>query len=213
VSTAVRSLLSGAVIVLGVGLTGVAIWLRPAPPPPPAETVTHVFEFEEGSVAGIAVVSRHGELEAAHGPGGWSVVRISLAGAAESASSNPTAPPSAAEVDQAVAELVSDVVKLPQIDRFPRADRELRDFGLDRPQVRITLTLESGGKESLEIGELTITSTAVYAREPKTDDVIEIGSLLFNEIDAAMYRLRGLARSPDPGNSAENRSPEERGAS
>ena len=210
-SATLRSLLAGAVIFVGIGLTGLAMWLRPAPAPPPAETLTHVFELEEGSVAGIAVVSRHGEIEAVHGPAGWSVSRISLAGSAEAAPNSATAP-SAAEIDQAVAELVREVVQLPQIDRFPRADRELRDFGLDRPQLRITLTLDSGGKQSLEVGELTITSTAVYARRPEIDDVIEIGSLLFNQIDAAMYRLRGLAPGPEPRNSAEQGSPGERSA-
>ena len=202
-STWTRSIVATAVIVLAVGATALSIRLRPAPPPPPIETVTHVFTLDEGAVSAIAVVSRRGELRAERGGSGWRVAQLVLA-PTDSGGSPASPEPTQAEIDQAVAELVRQVVALPEIDRFPRGERELREFGLDRPQLRITLTLASGATESLEVGELTITSTGVYARQSSRDDVLEIGSLFFNEVDAALYRLRGLARSPDPKSGNEN---------
>jgi len=41
---------------------------------------------------------------------------------------------------------------------------------------------------------LTSTGSALYARVLPGDAIVSIGNLIFNDIQAALYRLRGLAR-------------------
>lgn len=91
--------------------------------------------------------------------------------------------------------LVGEIVGLPVIDRFPRDGRALADFGLATPQAVVVLGLEDGTTHRLEVGAMTITNTALYARAAPPDDVIQVGTLVFSAIDATLYRLRALALS------------------
>lgn len=170
--------------------------LQPPPPPPPSATLSPVFQIDAENVAAIGVVSSRGRLRAERGDGGWRVLEVVMVRPAESDDQpEPVAQPSAAEIDSAVAELVREMIKLPEIDRFPRETRSLEQFGLDQPQLTLTFTLKTGAKEILEVGQMTIPTTAVYARHMPSDDVLQVGTLLLNQFDAALYRLRGLARS------------------
>ena len=97
---------------------------------------------------------------------------------------------------------MSEIVATPEIDRFPPEALPMRDFGLDPPQGTITLELDAGERRTLQIGALTVTTSALYARVLPSPDVFQIGSLIFNDVAAALFRLRDARRRARHGGSA-----------
>jgi len=196
-----RSLVS--LVVIAVSL--VAAWsarrLEPPPPPPPGADVTPVLAVAATDVRAIAVTSWQGTLRADRTPAGWQVDEVVLgAGASPAEPGTPTPAPS--DVDQALDTLVTDVVSMPQIDRFATDGKPMSDFGLDPPQATIVLELASGERRTLEIGGMTVTTSALYARVVPGEDVFQVGSLVFNNLAAALFRLRAFAAPAADGGGA-----------
>jgi len=178
VSPVRRSVVSLAVIVVALCAAWVAWHLQPPPPPPPSADVATVFDFPASAVRAIDVESWQGALRASRADGGWRVDLVELRQAAADPGAT-LATPSQEEVSRTLDALVGDLVRLPEIDRFPLGDRPPADFGLARPQARIVLALESGERRTLELGDLTVTTAALYARVLPAND--------------ALFRLRALA--------------------
>ena len=196
-SPARRSLLSLALIAVSLAAARFAWRLEPPPPPPPGLAVERVFDFAASDVRALALESWQGVLRAQRTPAGWRVDAIRL-GAGASAVEPGTPTPAPADVDQALDTLVGEIVAMPEIDRFAPDGMAMRDFGLDPPQATITLELASGERCTLEVGELTVTTAALYARVLPGSDVFQIGSLVFNDVAAALFRLRALAGPGGP---------------
>lgn len=187
-----RSLLSLVVIVVALAAAGIAWRLEPPPPPPPGAELKPVLDVPASDVRSIAVTSWQGMLRAHRGPTGWQVDEVRLGPGANPAEPG-AAPPSQQDVDRALDELVGQVVSTPEIDRFAPDGTPMADFGLDAPQATIVLELALGQRRTLEIGALTVTTSALYARVLPGDDVFQIGSLVFNNLAAAIFRLRAFA--------------------
>lgn len=187
-----QSLVASLVILLSLGAAAIAWRMAPPPPPPPGAALEPIFDVPASAVRAIDVDTWQGRLRARRADGHWRVEEIRLGqgtGAAE-----PGAPPPAqADVDGALDALVAELVTTPQIDRFDAAGLPMRDFGLDPPRAQIALELDDGGRRTLQLGELTVTTAALYARVLPSPDVFQIGSLVFNNVGAAFFRLRGLA--------------------
>ncbi len=188
-SPLVRSLVSLAVILASAGATWIAVGLQPPPPPPPSE-VESVFSFSADDVTSIAVRTWQGSLRARRDGEHWRVEALDL-DAARTGSAAAT-PPDQGRVDEEVGALVRDVAALPEVSRFVH-EGSLAEFGLDAPKVRIDLTLASDEQITLEIGDRTTSGAGLYARIPGTDEILQIGSLILNEISAALFHLRTLA--------------------
>ena len=187
-----RSLVSLAVIAVSLAAAWSAWRLEPPPPPPPGADVTPILAVPATDVRAIEVASWQGTLRAHRTPAGWQVDEVVLgAGASPAEPGAPTPAPS--DVDQALDTLVGDVVTMPEIDRFAPDGKPMSDFGLDPPQATIGLELASGERRTLEIGGMTVTTSALYARVLPGDDVFQIGSLVFNNVAAAIFRLRAFA--------------------
>jgi hypothetical protein len=213
--TRARTLLSIAVIAVATAATVGAWRLRPPPPPPPAASNEPIFAFDARRVRSIDVTGWRGSLRAARVDGAWRVEEVRVrrppgsgddgeddagragpagGGAGDAAGPAAAAPtPSPEEVDQIVTGLVREIVSLPVIDRFPRDGRPLADFGLAAPQAVVVLGLDDGTSRRLEVGAITVTSAALYARAAPPDEVLQVGTLVFSAIDASLYRLRALA--------------------
>lgn len=146
-----------------------------------------MFSFSADDVTSIAVRTWQGSLRARRGGEHWRVDALELD--ASRPGSAATAPPDQARVDEAVGALVRDVTALPEVSRFVH-EGSLAEFGLDAPQTRIELTLASGQQITLEIGNRTTSGAGLYARIPGTDEILQIGSLILNEISAALFHLR-----------------------
>jgi hypothetical protein len=189
-----RSLVSLVVIALAIGATALAWRLEPPPAPPPSEGLQPVFDVPASAVRAIDLDTWQGSLRAKRSGAGWQVAEVRLGKGADRAEAG-LQPPTAAEIDTALDTLVAEVIATPQIDRFSAEGVPLHDFGLDPPQAHITLDLDSGEHRTLEIGELTITTSALYARVLPGQDVFQIGSLVFNDVAAALFRLRALDTS------------------
>lgn len=189
-----RSLVSLVVIALAIGAIALAWRLEPPPAPPPSAGLQPVFDVQPSAVRAVELDTWQGSLRARRSSAGWQVESVRLGKGADRAEASQE-PPTAAEIDAALNTLVAEVVTTPQIDRFSADGTPLRDFGLDPPQAKIVLVLDSGEKRTLEIGELTITTSALYARALPSQDVFQIGSLVFNNVAAALYRLRALDTS------------------
>lgn len=187
-----RSLLSLAVIAVALAAAAVAFRLHPPPPPPPAAGLQPVLDFPPDEVRSLAIRGWQGTLRAARSPDGWKVEEVAL-GPGIVPDQAPLETPAPDEVDRILDGLVEDLVTTPQIDRFARGDVPLADFGLARPQATIEFGLAGGRRRGLEIGDLTVTTAALYARETPGDDVVQVGTLLFNDIAAALFRLRAFA--------------------
>ncbi len=196
-SPARRSLVSLVVIALSAAATYAAWRMRPPPPPPLSALLTRVFDFPASAVRAIEVESWQGALRARREDGGWRVELVELRG--QAANPSPAGTPTPAEVDQTLDTLVQELVELPEIDRFPLGNHALAEFGLAQPQARVTLELDSGERRALELGDLTVTTSALYGRVVPSDDVVQVGTLVFNDLAAALYRLRALAAAPARG--------------
>jgi len=190
-----RSLISLVVIAVAL-LAAAAAWrMAPPPPPPPSANLQPVFDFPPSAVRAIAVRTWQGTLRAQRGPDGWQLEEVR---SAQPFADGAGPAPNATEVDQTLATLVREIVTMPEIDRFPLEAGSLRDFGLEEPQATVVLQLDSGEERALEVGQLTITTAALYARTLPSQDVLQIGTLVFNNIAAALYRLRALETPDDP---------------
>jgi hypothetical protein len=189
-----RALLSLLVIAVSAGLLALAARLQPAPPPPPAALVEPVLDVQPDQIASIDVQSWQGRLAAVREGSGWKVDAIAVrSGAGVSAAERPTPE----FVDATVGDLVRALASTPEIDRFAQEDQPLASFGLEEPQARIRFGLADGSERVIEVGGLTSTGAALYARILPGDAIVSIGNPIFNEIQAALYRLRGLAK-PSP---------------
>lgn len=189
-----RILLSLAVIAASAAATAVAWRLRPPAPPPPAASNVPVFAFSPAEVSAIRVEAGPVRLAARRSGAGWEVSRV----AGARTSGEPAPRPPGEEVDGVLNAFLREVVGLPVIDRFPRGQTPLADFGLADPRATIELELAGGTTRRLEVGSTTIAANAMYARAAPPDDVLEIGTLLLGAVDAVAWRLRGLATPPGP---------------
>jgi hypothetical protein len=197
-----RSLLSLVVIAIALAAAAIAWRLEPPPPPPPGAELQPVLDVAASDVRAIAVASWQGALRAHRDSTGWQVDEVRLGPGASPAEPG-TPPPSQQDIDQTLDGLVGEIVRTPEIDRFAPDGAPMADFGLDAPQTTIVLELASGQRRTLEIGALTVTTSALYARVLPGDDVFQVGSLVFNNVGAALFRLRALAGSaPAAGNDA-----------
>lgn len=187
-----QSLVASLVIALALGAAAIAWRLAPPPAPPPGAALEPIFDVPASAVRAIDVDTWQGRLRARREGGHWRVEEIRL-GQGTSPADPGAQPPAQADVDQALDALVSELVATPQIDRFDAAGLPMRDFGLDPPRAAVVLALDDGAQRTLQIGELTVTTAALYARVLPSPDVFQIGSLVFNDIGAAFFRLRALA--------------------
>ena len=187
-SPLIRSLVSVAVILVSGLVTWVAVGLQPPPPAPPSE-VESVFAFPADDVAAIAFTTWQGALRATRVGEHWRVDSLTLD---PTMAASAAVRPDAARVDDEVETLVRDVVGLPEVNRFVH-EGSLAEFGLDDPKVHVALTLASGQTVTLEIGDRTTSGSGLYARIPPTDEILQIGGLILNELSAALFQLRGLA--------------------
>jgi hypothetical protein len=196
-----RSLVSLAIIVVALAAAWSAWRLEPPPPPPPGADVTPILGVAAADVRAIAVTSWQGTLRAHRTATGWQVDAVTLgAGASPAEPGSPTPAPS--DVDQTIDALIRDVVSMPEIDRFAPDGKPMSDFGLDPPQASIALELASGERRTIEIGGMTVTTSALYARVVPGEDVFQIGSLVFNNVAAALFRLRTFAAPATAGGDA-----------
>ncbi len=189
-SPVVRALTSLLVIGLSAAATWVAVGLQPPPPPPPSQ-VDSVFSFRPEAVVGIAATTRQGSIRAVRREGHWDVQSIELRARASSGASDR---PDQARIDLEVGALVEDVAALPEVSRFPRAG-PLSEFGLDQPSARIVVTLDRGETVDLQIGSRTTSGAGLYARIGSSDEVLQIGGLILNEVGGTLFQLRALAGS------------------
>ena len=187
-----QSLVSLVVIAVALAAAAAAWRMAPPPAPPPGASLEPVFDFAAVDVRAIDLDTFQGRLRARRDGGHWRVEQVRL-GQGASVPEGDAAPPTQAEIDQTLDDLVSELVGTPQIDRFAADGQPMRSFGLDPPQAWIALELDGGVRRTLEIGELTITPSALYARVLPAPDVFQIGSLVFNNVSAALFRLRALA--------------------
>jgi hypothetical protein len=186
-----RALVSLLVIAISAGLLALAARLQPAPPPPPGALVEPVLDVAADRVQGIDVRSWQGRLGAVREGDRWRVDTFELrANEGVSAAS----PPSQELIDGVIDDLVRAVVATPEIDRFEASDQPLSAFGLEEPQASIRLVLAGGDERTLEIGGLTSTGAALYARVLPGEAIVSIGNPIFNDIQGALYRLRALAK-------------------
>lgn len=188
-----RSLISMLVIAVASGLTAVAWRLRPPPPPPPGASNVPVLGVDPADVVAVDVRSWHGRIAADRGPDGWRLRALSLRPGSETEAART---PSPLEIDRALEEMVAGLLATPRIDAFPRGGEPLAAFGLDRPQATLRFRLADGGERVLEVGDLTATGAALYARLLPADEIVVVGTLIFNDVQATLYRLRALAGAP-----------------
>lgn len=196
-----QSLAALVVIALALGAASVAWRMAPPPAPPPGASLQPVFDFAADAVHAIDLDTWQGRLRARRTGGHWQVDEIRLGRGADAAEAGAPAP-SQVDIDQTLDALVAEIVGTPQIDRFAAEGVPMSDFGLDPPQAWIALELAGGARRTLQIGELTVTTSAVYARALPGSDVFQIGSLVFNNVGAALFRLRALADPPAGGGPA-----------
>jgi hypothetical protein len=187
-----RALVSLLVIAISAGLLAIAVRLQPAPPPPPGALVEPVLDVAPDQVQAIDIRSWQGRMAAVREDGHWRVDALELrANEGVSAAERP----SQEILDGVIGDLVRAVVATPEIDRFDASDQPLSAFGLGEPQATIRLVLDDGGERTLEIGGLTSTGSALYARILPGEAIVAIGNPIFNDIQAALYRLRALAKA------------------
>ncbi len=187
-----RSLVSLVVIALASGLTVLAWRLRPPPPPPPGASNVPLLDVDPADVVAVEVRSWHGRIAADRGPDGWRLRALALRSGGEAAPARTPSPP---EIDRSLEEMVEGLLATPRIDAFPRGGEPLAAFGLDRPQATLRFRLAEGGERVVEVGDLTATGAALYGRVLPADEIVVVGTLIFNDVQATLYRLRALAEA------------------
>ena len=147
--TAVTSLalLAGAAAAVGLAYLGVE---RPRRSEEARkETDEKVLHLDPARAVGIVLDAKGATVKLARTPGQpWHVV----------------APVEAPADQTAVQSLLDAVAGLRRLSRVAEAGAPLATYGLDHPRVKVTLSLEGGGEESIDLGTDNPFDSSVYVR-------------------------------------------------
>ncbi len=124
----------------------------------PSETVTSIFDLENGSIIGIHIASRDKQVSFEKHEEQWAMVE-------------PAPHKTDAQMVSRIADKLESLDALRVIEK--RADN-LSKYGLDEPDLSVTVSLKNGRDKTLLIGEETASRYQYYVKDSQRDAVYTI---------------------------------------
>lgn len=139
-----------------------------------AEEAKKLFQFEKEEVNSISLTRSDGSIILKKENGGWKLVAPIEAGADEAA------------VDGLASELSST-----QVERsLESSPVDWKDYGLDNPNLKITVGLKDGRRLDLELGDKDFNQASVFGRIPNSAKVLLLPTLLYTAVDKELFDFR-----------------------
>jgi hypothetical protein len=139
-----------------------------------AEEAKKLFQFEKEEVNTISLVRGDGPIIMNKENGGWKLVA-----------------PIEAKADAATVEGLASELSSTQVERFLEPDVvNWKDYGLEDPNLKITLGLEDGRRLNLELGDKDFNQASVFGRIPHLAKVLVLPTLLYTAVDKELFDFR-----------------------
>lgn len=139
-----------------------------------AEEAKKLFQFEKEEVNSISLVRGAGSIILNKENGGWKLVA-----------------PIEAKVDAAAVEGLVSELSSTQVERFLEPDSvDWKDYGLEDPNLKITMGLEDGRRLDLELGDKDFNQASVFGRIPHQAKVLVLPTLLHTTVDKELFDFR-----------------------
>ena len=139
-----------------------------------AEEAKKLFQFEKEEVNSISLVRGAGSIILNKENGGWKLVA-----------------PIEAKVDAAAVEGLVSELSSTQVERSLEPDSvDWKDYGLEDPNLKITMGLEDGRRLDLELGDKDFNQASVFGRIPHQAKVLVLPTLLHTTVDKELFDFR-----------------------
>jgi hypothetical protein len=174
-----RTVLLAALVLAGVAL----VLVVPAPvrrTGPELARGHRVLGIQRGAVQALSVALGGRRFDARRAATGWEI----------------DGRPASAGVAGALDDLTDALTGLRAIDVF--RTRDAASYGLDRPRATIDVTT-ARGRRGLVLGDLNTAGSAVYARREGDPRILQVGTLVLDEIERVLYHRDAGRQRPVSG--------------
>ena len=142
-----------------------------------AEEAKKLFQFEKEEVNSISLVRGDGSIAMKKENGGWKLVA-----------------PIEAKADEAAVEGLASELSSTQVERSLEPDlADWKDYGLEDPNLKITVGLKDGRRLDLELGDKDFNQASVFGRIPHLAKVLVLPALLYTTVDKELFDFRDKA--------------------
>lgn len=139
-----------------------------------AEEAKKLFQFEKEEVNSISLVRGDGSIILNKENGGWKLVA-----------------PIEAKVDASAVEGLVSELSSTQVERSLEPDSvDWKDYGLEDPNLKITMGLEDGRRLDLELGDKDFNQASVFGRIPPMAKVLVLPTVLHTTVDKELFDFR-----------------------
>ena len=139
-----------------------------------AEEAKKLFQFEKEEVKSISLTRSDGSIILEKENGSWKLVAPIEAKADEAA------------VDGLASELSSTLLER-SLESSPV---DWKDYGLENPNLKITVGLKDGRRLNLELGDKDFNQASVFGRVPHLAKVLVLPTLLYTAVDKELLDFR-----------------------
>lgn len=139
-----------------------------------AEEAKKLFQFEKEDVNTISLVRGDGSIIMNKENGGWKLVA-----------------PIEVKADAAAVEGLASELSSTQVERTLEPDVvDWKDYGLEDPNLKITLGLEDGRRLNLELGDKDFNQASVFGKISHQAKVLVLPTLLYTTVDKELFDFR-----------------------
>ena len=139
-----------------------------------AEEAKKLFRFEKEEVHSISLARNGGSISLKKENGGWKMVA-----------------PVEAKADETAVEGLASELSSTQVERSLEPEGvDWKDYGLERPELKITLGLNDGRRLDLELGDKDFNQASVFGRIPGQEKVLVLPGLLHTTADKQLFDFR-----------------------
>ena len=139
-----------------------------------AEKAKKLFQFEKEEVNSISLARSNGSIVLNRENGGWKLVA-----------------PIEAKADEAAVDGLASELSSTQVERSLEPDSvDWKDYGLEDPNLKITLGLEDGRGLDLELGDKDFNQASVFGRIPDQEKVLVLPGILYTSADKELFDFR-----------------------
>ena len=139
-----------------------------------AEEAKKLFQFEKEEVNSISLTRSDGSIVLNKENGDWKLVA-----------------PIEAKADEAAVDGLASELSSTQLERsLESSPVDWKDYGLDNPNLKITVGLKDGRRLNLELGDKDFNQASVFGRIPHLAKVLVLPTLLYTAVDKELLDFR-----------------------
>ncbi len=138
------------------------------------EEAKKLFRFQKEEVNSISLTRSDGSIILKQENGSWKLVA-----------------PIEAKADEAAVDGLASELSSTQVERsLESSPVDWKDYGLENPNLKITVGLEDGRRLDLELGDKDFNQASVFGRIPHLAKVLVLPTLFYTAVDKELFDFR-----------------------